>query len=998
MIFCPSCNTECPENANFCLHCGTPLKTNSKEETHKEFDTPASSETMTQALKRLMPTSYVEKLLASKGKMEGERRVVTILFSDVKGSTALAENLDPEEVLEVMNGAFNVLIEPITRYEGTIARLMGDAILAFFGAPIAHEDDPYRACRAALDILEGAKEFSKKLELEKGIKGFGVRVGINTGLVVVAEVGTDLRVEYTAMGDAVNIAARMESSAETGTILITEATKKLIQKEFDLSFVGPIQVKGKTEPINTYRVLDIKKNESVLQHSARFHSLLIGREKELKKIQDALYNLQQGTGKIISVIGERGVGKSRLVTEIRKQEYSGLKWVEGRALTYTFNNSYWMIRCILKNLLGYHQESSDTTLIETLYKKVEIHFGDKVEDIYPFIEHYLKPLGETNEKVNSDFKDPHATKGRFHYAVKELIKKESQLQPIVMVWEDLQWCDLPSIELLNELLPLAGQSSIILLLQYRLDENEKRAWNFHHNNLNEYSEIHELMPLHPLGEKESALFIKNLIGNYHMPTEIQNQVIEKSEGNPSFLEEVIHSIMEGDFSKQENHSSETTNFRGEFQIPSLLQNVIMARVDRLEPADKITLQTASVIGRVFQKKLLANIMADNLSDSELESSLNELQLREFLLRHLPTNITPRAVSLQKEYIFKQDIAQNVVYNSLLLSHRRSLHRRIGEEIENLYPDNCDEFANSLAAHFEKGNVLNKAIYYFRVAADRAKDLFANEDAIYFYSQTLRLAEDVRLESADLAQIHESVGEVFSLMAEYSKAINHFNLSLNQYKSPGSLAKVYYKCGQIFERWGNYEKAMDNYNKGLYIVNSGDEEILKAHIYAGIGMVYYRQANLTEAEKFNTQALITLKECGNKVGIADVYNNFGIIYGKLGDLDKSLEFHNKCLHIREQLGNSSGLAASNNNLGYLHQLKNDLEKAVEYYNKSLEYCEKIGNLHGLARTYDNLSHIYITQGKQEMAMDYNLKAIAIFGKIAKEESLINSDIWLQSGVW
>ena len=998
MIFCPSCNTECPENANFCLHCGTPLKTNSREETHKEFDSPASSETMTQALKRLMPTSYVEKLLASKGKMEGERRVVTILFSDVKGSTALAEKLDPEEVLEVMNGAFNVLIEPITRYEGTIARLMGDAILAFFGAPIAHEDDPYRACRAALDILEGAREFGKKLEFEKGIKGFGVRVGINTGLVVVAEVGTDLRVEYTAMGDAVNIAARMESSAETGTILITEATKKLIQKDFDLSFVGPIQVKGKTDPINTYRVLDIKKNELVIQDNNRFHTPLIGREEEFKKIQDALYNLQLGTGKIISVIGERGVGKSRLVTEIRKNEISELKWVEGRALTYTANNSYWMIRCILKNLLGYHQESSDTALIETLYKKVEMHFGDKVEDIYPFIEHYLKPLGETNEKINSDFNDPHATKGRFHYAVKEFIKKESQLQPIVMVWEDLQWCDLPSIELLNELLPLTGQSSIILLLQYRLDENEKRAWNFHHNNLNEYNEIHELILLHPLGEKESTLFIKNLIGNYNMPTEIQNQVIEKSEGNPSFLEEVIHSIMEGDFSKQENHSSETTNFKGEFRVPSLLQNVIMARVDLLEPSDKITLQIASVIGRVFQKKLLASIMTNKLSDSEFENSLNELQLREFILRHLPTNIISRATGLQKEYIFKQDIAQNVVYNSLLLSHRQSLHRQIGEEIENLYSDNCEEFAGSLAIHFERGKILNKAIRYYRIAADNAKDLFANEDAIYFYSQILRLAQDVQLESTDLAQIHESVGEVCSLIAEYSKAINHFNLSLNHYKSPGLLANVYYKCGQVFEQWGNYKKALDNYNKGLYIINSEDEKILRARIFAGMGMAYYRQSNLSEAEKFNTQALITLKEGGDELGVAEVYNNLGIIYSKLGDLEKSLGFHNKCLHIREQVGNSSGLAASNNNLGYLHQLKNDLDKAVEYYNKSLEYCEKTGNLHGLARTYDNLGHIYITQGKQELAMDYNLKAMAILGKIAKEGSSINSDIWLQSGVW
>ena len=998
MIFCPSCNTECPDNANFCLNCGSPLKSIAQKQIQHQIDPATSNDTMTKTLKRLMPTSYVEKLLSSKGKMEGERRVVTILFSDVKGSTSLAENLDPEEVLEIMNGAFNVLIEPITRYEGTIARLMGDAILAFFGAPIAHEDDPYRACKAALDIIEGAKAFSKKLEVERDIKGFGVRVGINTGLVVVAEVGTDLRVEYTAMGDAVNVAARMESAAEPGTILITEVTKKLVQGDFELMSIGPIQVKGKSSPINTFRVLGTKKQSVRFTDTIRYNSPLIGRDFELGKMKGALEDLKSGCGKIISITGDGGIGKSRLVAEAYTQKPQGLKWAEGKALSYTSNKSYCVALDLMKNYFGFFQDSTNQRMLDSIQEKVEDIFGERSDDVFPYIKFFLKGSGSTKEQMETNYEDLLAVKGQFHFAFKEFIKKESLEKPVVLVWEDLQWCDSSSLELLNELLSLVIEMPVLFLLQYRLDENEKRAWDFHKNVLKKYPDNHTDIVLHSLMENECNLLTDSLTSNIKLPFELKYQVVKKSEGNPSFIEELLCSISEQNDSIKQKDSSDTMNLKNELKIPDSLHNVIMSRVDNLEWIDKITIQTAAVIGRVFPKKLLARVLSDRLNESELEGSLKELQYKEFILRHLPANISSNAVVFRKEFIFKQDLTQNVLYDSLLLSQRQDLHKKIGFEIENLYSENLAEFAESLALHFEKGKDFVKALFYNKLAAEGAKSLFANDDAILFYSKALELCSNVQTEPIVFAQIHESMGDVYLVTAQYIKSSDHYNSALKYNNDLEWQSDIYYKLGKVFERRGNYEMSLEKYYNALKLISQNNDNELLARINSGISMVYYRQGNLNEAEKLITTAFNFLSNVKGSKTLADVYNIMGIIYSRMGEFDRALGFHNECLQIRERSGLSTGLAATYNNIGYIYQQKNKLEDSINYYKKSLEYCEKTGNLHGLAKTFDNLSQIYLAQGKNEEAMNYSLKAVSLLGKIANEDSQTNANVWLQSGVW
>jgi class 3 adenylate cyclase len=405
-MHCPQCGTESPEGARFCFECGAKLavaclQCGATLPPQARF-CPQCGTKLTAApeiapaapddrLQRLVPKEFAERLLATRGQVSRERRVVTILMSDVKGSTAMAEGLDPEDVMEVMDGAFDVLIEPITRYEGTLARLEGDAILAFFGAPIAHEDDAERACRAGLEIVKGAHEYARRLERERGITGFDVRVGVNTGLVVVGEVGSDLRVEYTAMGDAINLAARLESAAEPGTVLITEATLKLVAPLFETEALGPVQVKGRAEPVAVYRVHAAMPTVTKLRGIAGLESELVGREAEFAALQEVIDRLEVGVGGIVTVMGEAGIGKSRLVAELQKEvgtpDRAPLQWVEGRCLSYGTSIAYLLWLDVLRGLLGVTIEDAPVAVRDALRTLVRSLCDDAFEDVYPLCIH-----------------------------------------------------------------------------------------------------------------------------------------------------------------------------------------------------------------------------------------------------------------------------------------------------------------------------------------------------------------------------------------------------------------------------------------------------------------------------------------------------------------------------------------------------------------------------------------------------------------------------------
>ncbi|MGZ9226683.1 MAG: adenylate/guanylate cyclase domain-containing protein, partial [Anaerolineales bacterium] len=440
---CPNCRTENPETAKFCMNCGSRLA----------VENESAAEKSQFKLYRYLPQELITKLESarSRNSMVGERRVITMLFCDVKGSTAAAEKVDPETWTDVMNGVFEVMIPPIYKYEGLVPRLMGDAILAFFGAPITHEDDPRRAVLAGLEIQERIKPYADEIHRKHGLE-FGLRVGINTGLVVVGEIGSDLRMEYTAIGDAINLAARMEQTAQVGTIQISEETYKLVAPFFDVQSLGGIEVKGKSEPIQAYRVLGVKSTPGQLRGLEGLISPLVGRESQFGLLKERLDDLRTGKGSTVAVVGEAGLGKSTLIAELKRStEGSRFTWLKGESLSYTRSITYYPWRQIIRQSVDARDEDSPAEVRHKLGYVCDcctLPGGD-----IPFLEAMLAVESEESARVVMGFQGD-ALNQRMIDATRGFLCGLAVESPMVIVFEDLHWSDEASFNLLLNVLEL----------------------------------------------------------------------------------------------------------------------------------------------------------------------------------------------------------------------------------------------------------------------------------------------------------------------------------------------------------------------------------------------------------------------------------------------------------------------------------------------------------------------------------------------------------------
>ncbi len=889
------------------------------------------------ALRRLAPKGYAERLLATRGQVSKERRIVTMLFSDVKGSTSMAEQLDPEDWTQIMEGAFEVLIEPIYYYEGTVARLMGDAILAFFGAPIAHENDPERACRAALDIIAGAKEYAAKLEQERGISSFNVRVGINTGLVVVGDVGSDLRVEYTAMGDAVNLAARMETAAEPGTVLITEATHKLIAPLFETEALGSVHVKGKVEPVSVFRVKAAKEAPAKVRGIRGLQSPLVGRDAEFAAVKDCLGRLLAGQGGIVSIIGEAGVGKSRLMAEIcNSVGASDLTWLEGRTLSFGQTISYWPFQGILWQYAGITEDDSEADAWRKLQGRVSALFDQKTPEVLPYLATLLtlEVRDEYAERVK--YLDGEAMGRQVFLASRRFFERLAQEHPLVLVFEDWHWVDESSALLLEHLLPLVERVPLLIVavsrpyretVSARLQEVAGQGFP------ERYTEIQ----LAPLSQADSAQLVRNLLAVEDLPFRVREMIVRKADGNPFFLEEIIRTLID---TGAVVHESATGRWRATAQIetitiPDTVQGVIMARVDRLEEDVKQALRTASVIGRSFLYRVLRAVEE---ADRQLDEHLAKLQAIEL--------IREKQRVPEMEYIFKHALAQETAYHSILLGKRRELHARVGEAIESLFPDRLEEFFGLLAYHYARAERWEKAQTYLFKAGDQAGRVAADAEALAHYRQAMVAyahAFGDRWDPMQRAVLERKMGEALSWRGEHRQALDYLQRALAHLGKPLPQSRWGVRLAilrEIVQQVGHRLLPQVFLNRTDDLVTPLVEEECRLYELTGwiemMGdlerflLVALLQLNVGERSGAHYWVVVGAATCG---GIAD--------YIPLPRLAES--YHRRAVALAEAIQHPGALAIAYYSLIVNKACSGEWDAVIEHCRQAAAMCQQIGEL-------------------------------------------------------
>lgn len=795
---CPQCRRELPDNAKFCDACGfaltgqapaSPLPGSAARlpvasAARVRVSPPATpappvplSDAATTAeqskLQQYIPKELLKKLNAaiSGGGLVGERRVVTMLFCDVKGSTAAAEQLDPEDWTDIINGAFEHMIKPVYKFEGTVARLMGDSILAFFGAPIGHEDDPERAVLAGLEIVSRIKPYCEQIQKRFGIE-VDVRVGINTGMVVVGTVGSDLRMEYTAMGDAINLAARMEQTALPGTVQIAHDTYKLVARLFEVEELGPIAVKGKEEPVLAYRVMGRKAAPARMRGVAGLASRLVGRERELAALQDILENAQHGVGHIVCLMSEAGLGKTRLIAEIQKKwqadHSAALAWYAVSSLSYESGQAYGMFQNLVRQLsgIGLNDSVSETrSKLQPLLQRIEAERGGR--GALPGSQALALLLGLPDETGLPPIQGE-AFQSELYAVMETLLRQTFGSKPGILAIDDLHWSDAASVELLLSLLPLTEELPLVLLYALR-PNREAPGWRVSQQASNDLPHRYTELKLYPLSNEESRLLVSTLLGGIQIPDELMEKILERVTGNPFFIEEVVRTLIEnGTFVHDEASGEWVVTRRSEvFDIPDSLQALLAARIDQLEEATRRTLQLSAVIGRSFYLRVLAGI-ADTGQD--LDRHLAILQRLDLIgeAARLP----------EVEFRFRNPLTQEVAYKTILLKQRREFHRRVAETIEQLFDDRLDDYAGLLAHHFAASDLYGKAIEYLQRAARRAAALYAYEDAIRQLRTALDLLPAQASRSALKAELLEELADAYYLVRDFGQAITHYQQALD----------------------------------------------------------------------------------------------------------------------------------------------------------------------------------------------------------------------------
>src|ERR1700722_558342 len=726
---CPKCQHENPADAKFCEACATPLarlcaNCSSPVSAVAQYCSqcghalnPVTKSARYSSPRNYTPQHLVDKILTTRAALEGERKQVTVLFADIKGSMELLAERDPEEARKLLDPVLEHMMEAVHRYEGTVSSVMGDGIMALFGAPLAHEDHAVRACYAALRMQESIARYSDDVQRTHGVP-IMVRVGVNSGEIVISAIGNDLRMEYTVVGQTVHLASRMEQMARPGSVMTTANTHRLAEGYIAMKPLGPVPVKGLVDPVEIFEVTGGGSARTRLQAAAeRGLTQFVGRDVELQQLQRAQQLAGQGHGQVVAIVGQAGVGKSRLMHEfVNSGQTSGWLVLISNSTSYGHATPYLPIVDLLR---GYFKVDAQEE-IQSIREKV----SGKILTLNPSLQDAILPVLDLLNVLDDDHPfrslDPQQHRQSTYQAIIRLLLSENRVQPIIAIFEDLHWYDSLTLGLLQELVVRAQESRLLLVVSYRPEYRDE--WKNRPN----YRQQH----LDPLASENLAVLLRALLGSNPNLQILKDFLMQRASGNPFFVEEIVRALVDTGVIEGARSNYHLAKPFVSHEVPPTVQAVLAARIDALPAAEKRLLQEASVIGHDVLFALLHAI--SGLPEDELRGLLDDVQSAEFLYA---TQLFP-----DLQYTFTHSLTHDVTYNGVLLERRRDIHARIVEAIEKLYAGRLGEQIERLAHHAVRGDLKEKAVHYLRQCGAKAAARSALSDAKACFEQALDIVK------------------------------------------------------------------------------------------------------------------------------------------------------------------------------------------------------------------------------------------------------------------
>ncbi|MFH1931287.1 MAG: adenylate/guanylate cyclase domain-containing protein [Pseudomonadota bacterium] len=911
---CPKCQFENEERSKFCLECGQRL----------ELECPQCGKILpllakfcNQCGQRLEEVAEAEKQVAE---AEGERKYVTVLFSDLSGYTAMSEKLDPEEVKEITSRIFGNISEVIGKYQGFIEKFVGDAVMALFGAPKGHEDDPVRAIRAAREIHELVDALSPEMEKRIG-RPISMHTGINTGLVVTGEVDMEKGTHGVA-GDTINLASRLSSLAQAGEVLVDADTCRQAEGHFIFEALEPTMVKGKAEPIQAYRFLSPKERPVTIHRLSGLRAALVGRKAEVAQLREAVEKVREGKGSLFSICGGAGTGKSRLVEDFKATlDLEEIQWLEGHAYPYSQNIPYYPLIDLLNRVFLINEGDSQ----EKVREKVESGVGNligKKENLVPYLGTLYSLRYPEVEEVSPEF-----WRSRLQEAIQTIISALARSAPTVFLLEDLHWADPSFVDLLRHTLLDVRQPAIVLCI-YR-----PVFTLFTSQQVSGLAKVYHEIRLQDLSLSEAQDMLESLLQTGSIPSDLKRFVQERAEGNPFYLEELVNSLIESETLIRDNGGWKFTRSISESDISPTIHGLISGRLDRLEKETKRILQKASVIGRAFLYEILRRVTE---IDERIDRGLSTLERLDF--------IRTRSLEPDLEYMFKHPLTQEVVYNGLLKKERQAIHEQIGIVMEQLFHDRLPEFFEILAFHFTRGRSAHKAVNYLMRSGEKSLARYAVQESHEYYKEAYDLIADKQTGTEEKRDL------LFELLNKWSLVYYY----RGDFKGQTDLLKRHEKEADLVHDQGI---------KGMFYAWLGFNLQFRWEIEASYR---YLQKALKIGEEANNQRVIGYA-CTWLVyacAVCDKYEEGHFFWERAVGIAESLK-SDQYLYFKSMAG-----------IAHLNSFSGEKSRSFEIGNTLLQYGERHSNIRSQVVGYLCVGHSHFADGDLTKAISCYQKALVV----------------------